>query len=1254
MQFEQTTLVDEMSISKKKLLEICKDLYQQQRWAELLEHTERALRLKTHRDDVLLLNMAGAAARAVGDPVKAESFWGDALKYDPKNSHVLNNMGIAHRESGRLESALNYFRRAIEVAPTAAIHNNLGVLFYNLRRFKEAADEYQKAVKINPQYAEAWANLGNAFKDLQQSALALKAYEKALELNPDFAWALSCMAHIQQKLANPTKAIEYANRARQIEPENAEIQLTSLNTLLPLRPETEKEGADYLRAFGQRLEELSRWTDEGARLKKLGERVGYSQPYFIAYRKGNHKDVLSRYGNLMCNASKAYRPNIYITAKPLITSRKIRFGIVSGFIFRHSVWDIILKGIVLNLDPSRFELCICHTGSTTDDQTEIAKSKSFLYIQGPKTHDDWVKTLMGLELDVLMYPEVGMDPYSMQMATLRIAPLQMTSWGHPMTSGLPTLDWYLSGDLLEPAQAQEHYTEKLIRLSGVGVCTYQLEIQPRQLILKNESGNLYEGKVCLYLCQHAFKYTDEAIDLLGRVAQEIPEAVLVIVKDNKYPQAFNIAVDQLKRKFRDLALDHSSRIFLLPWMNRAQFLGSFEHVHIYLDLPGFSGYTTAWQAMSQGCPVVTLEGEFLRQRLASGLLRAIGEKEYIARDEKEYIGIVSKLSNEVLTAGEEASVRRLQLKQKISDLNEDVEPVRQLESQIIYYFQSGKTQVNNASVAKHEVGNAALTSRRHPSLIYLAQLSDVYYLAENAHLVSEATLICTDPYIMEIAQSKKLKNLQLKRLSVDQDFQQRIVTETYARSIVLDGKLERIRREMLDSNPHPGWDAQLYGMFLSKVLTFRELAPSIDKMLQAIGHCGVFSPTFAQHLYFDSRTAISVLAGRSDFLTISGYYENSPNWRSDVNDWTFNFGAIRNRLKDGKLNAIINIPTCFHQKDYFSTLIINKYKNFSDLPSLMWDVPVKRTADDLLVNWKTQIGSDIKAKIEEYTRSVRAVWTDELEDIIHDKYDLSVQVEYFVDRCAMQAATYLCAREVITKDLDFVISDHDLGYMGPLFSAARLKQCDITVLPHSSVTGPLSFIPHGERLTLVQAYVRKNRITSILGDEIFVAQDTAIQQSLKLNRSRVDMSRKVRICLLLNTLYSTGLSYVDIFEIRSLYRALKEYCDSKNHDLFVRPKPSGAATTVLATTLEISLETVLDWTRLSMGEVVDRTDVCICFGEETTALYAFHEAGVNTILYWNQRYPHNYWTALDKSFIRTHKIDELISQIDAYLHARVE
>ena len=76
-----------------------------------------------------------------------------------------------------------------------------------------------------------------------------------------------------------------------------------------------------------------------------------------------------------------------------------------------------------------------------------------------------------------------MDPLMTQLAALRLAPIQCVTWGHPVTSGLPTVDYFLSSELMEPKDGQDHYSERLIRLPGIGVC-YAKPVIPRPLLNK--------------------------------------------------------------------------------------------------------------------------------------------------------------------------------------------------------------------------------------------------------------------------------------------------------------------------------------------------------------------------------------------------------------------------------------------------------------------------------------------------------------------------------------------------------------------------------------------------------------------------------------------------------------------------------------------------------------------------------------------------------------------------------------------------
>jgi predicted O-linked N-acetylglucosamine transferase (SPINDLY family) len=103
-----------------------------------------------------------------------------------------------------------------------------------------------------------------------------------------------------------------------------------------------------------------------------------------------------------------------------------------------------------------------------------------------------------------------------------------------------------------------------------------------------------------------------------------------------------------------------------------------EICDVFLDCPAFSGYTTAWQAAHAGLPMVTLQGEFLRQRLAAGLLCRIGMNEMIAGDENEYVAIAARLAHETRDP-ERRRARRLALRRAAPLADEDLSVVRAFE-----------------------------------------------------------------------------------------------------------------------------------------------------------------------------------------------------------------------------------------------------------------------------------------------------------------------------------------------------------------------------------------------------------------------------------------------------------------------------------------------------------------------------------------------------------------------------------------------
>src|SRR5207237_1565690 len=99
------------------------------------------------------------------------------------------------------------------------------------------------------------------------------------------------------------------------------------------------------------------------------------------------------------------------------------------------------------------------------------------------------------QLDVLFYADLGMDPITYSLAFSRLAPVQCVTWGHPVTSGIPAMDYFISSDLLETEEAAEHYTERLIRLKSLAVCYPRPEppvpLRPRSHFGLPDEGTLY-------------------------------------------------------------------------------------------------------------------------------------------------------------------------------------------------------------------------------------------------------------------------------------------------------------------------------------------------------------------------------------------------------------------------------------------------------------------------------------------------------------------------------------------------------------------------------------------------------------------------------------------------------------------------------------------------------------------------------------------------------------------------------------------
>jgi protein O-GlcNAc transferase len=584
----------------------------------------------------------GVALNSLGKFDEAIASYHAALKINPDFSEAHCNRGLALQAIGRFDDAMTCYLRASEINPGfAEAHFYLGNGLFDLRHFDSAAECYRRALKIKPGFAEAHLYLGNALQAVGQLVNAAESYRQALEIKPGFAEAHLNLGIALQGLGEPGRAAENFRQALALQPDNAMFRLKSAFSL-PVAPQTITASVAVPAGFDAALQELSDWLSSStARQESFSKVAGSMHPFHLAYRNGNHVALLSRYGDLVAGSSA----RIPVASGP--RRNKIRLAIVSNHFYRHSVWDIIVRGLLTNLDRTRFEVVLYNTDKSEDGETKLAKSLCDIWrdprtITGP---DGWLDAMAEDRPDVIYYPEIGMDPVTLRLAVHRLAPLQVAGWGHPITTGLPTVDIFFSGEMIEAPDADSHYRERLVRLPGTGCCTEPIPLIPEPI--PDLAAELSRRRGPRFVIpQMIFKFDPADDALFANIASTVGECTFILLSKPKYSFATDQLIIRLNRTFQERNLDPKDYLLVIPWLSLEKFYSLLDMCDIYLDCPSFSGYTTAWQALQRGLPVLTLEGKYMRQRLAAGLLRKIGMTDTIASNSDEYVTIAVQLTTE--------------------------------------------------------------------------------------------------------------------------------------------------------------------------------------------------------------------------------------------------------------------------------------------------------------------------------------------------------------------------------------------------------------------------------------------------------------------------------------------------------------------------------------------------------------------------------------------------------------------------------
>jgi protein O-GlcNAc transferase len=615
-------------------------LHLMNRSEDALVHFEKAIALNPKF--IVALNNRGLALAKLKRFTEALASYDKAIAIQPNFGDAHNNRGNALNALMRFDDALASFDRAIAARPDSAeAHCNRGNALLELDRFDDAAAAFGRAIALRPDFAEAHRGRGDALAHLNRFDEAMASFDRAIAIKPRYVDAWISRAETLFTCNRNDEAVTSAEAAIDIDPDNALGRFLSCFCELRILYDSEDDVESRRKAYETKLRAICRDYEDGRLGTNMTEAVARCKPFYLAYQDRNDGDLQSVYGTLACRVVGAQFRQAHLPAPPE-AGEPVRVGFVSSHFYAHSNWKIPLKGWVSQLDRNRFKIFGYHVGRRRDEETEVAAKLCSRFVQRALSLQGWRDEILADAPHVLIYPGLMMDELCLQLAAQRLAPVQCSSWGHPETSGLPTVDYFLTSDMMEPADAAEHYTERLVRLPNLSIYYEPVATSPAA-ITRAELG-MRPDAIVFWSGQSLYKYLPAHDFVFARIAKSAGNCQFVFIKHPKEAAVADLFRRRLDSVFSQWGLKASDHCLFIESLSVERFIAATGNCDIFLDSIGWSGCNSTLESLVHNLPVVTFRGALMRGRHSSAILDRIGLGETVADSVDEYIHIATRLA----------------------------------------------------------------------------------------------------------------------------------------------------------------------------------------------------------------------------------------------------------------------------------------------------------------------------------------------------------------------------------------------------------------------------------------------------------------------------------------------------------------------------------------------------------------------------------------------------------------------------------
>jgi protein O-GlcNAc transferase len=556
------------------------------------------------------------------------------------SARLFNNYAQCVRHLGEHEEAKAAFGRAIEVdAGYALAYRNLGDLLFYEGQMQAAEAVYRTMTERVPvDDAEVWRRWGHALNALGDTDAAERAWRQALALGDTEPMTGHSLLFQLKRRNACEEAVAVARHMAQRDPSDAAAQVAAALTLPTIYTSTAAM-QEWRRRFSDGLAALAA-LDINTLAPQTVANLAWSN-FHLAYQGDDDTALQTAWSALLTRWLDHTAPEYRRPLLPRERTGRLRIGFWSSFLRDCTVGKYFASWIT-RLPRDRCEVTIFHASFVEDDlvaRLREAVDRHIRVVGGPMIHAEQIRAQA---LDILVYPEVGMDAATSVLACLRLAPVQVAGWGHPVTTGSTAIDYFVSVAAMEPADCHHHYQERLVCLPGLGTRYAMPMLSAAASQWQRADLGLPPDKVLLLVPQSAFKIHPDNDAMVATLLAQHPNAHVVLFVDAA--PANSDALDaRLSAHMQAHGIDWLQRRTWLARGAHDRFLAVNRLCDLMLDTLHWSGGNTSLDAIAMGLPIVTLPGRFMRGRQSMAMLRMLEITQTIASDLADYVDIAGRL-----------------------------------------------------------------------------------------------------------------------------------------------------------------------------------------------------------------------------------------------------------------------------------------------------------------------------------------------------------------------------------------------------------------------------------------------------------------------------------------------------------------------------------------------------------------------------------------------------------------------------------